>query len=50
MTVETTTSLAVFDRIVCGIDGTPESREAARQAPRLCTPGGRLRRAAVTQV
>lgn len=50
MTLETTNSLAVFDRIVCGIDGTPESLEAARQAERLGTPGGLLRLAAVTEV
>ena len=28
-------ALAVFDRILCGVDGTPESLEAVRQAERL---------------
>lgn len=32
----------IFDRVVCGIDPGPESLEAARQAARLASPGGRL--------
>jgi nucleotide-binding universal stress UspA family protein len=40
----------VFDRIVCGVDGTPQSLEAARQAERLRAPEGTLRLAAVTEV
>lgn len=31
--------MTVFDRIVCGIDGTPESLEAVRQAVALAPPG-----------
>jgi nucleotide-binding universal stress UspA family protein len=41
---------AVFDRIVCGVDGTSEGLEAARQAERLRSPEGVLRLAAVTEV
>jgi nucleotide-binding universal stress UspA family protein len=44
------TALAVFDRIVCGVDQTSESLEAARQAKRLRSPGGTLRLAAVAEV
>ena len=40
----------VFDRIVCGVEGSPESLEAARQAERLRSPEGTLRLAAVAQV
>ena len=40
----------VFDCIVCGVDGSPESLEAARQAERLRSPEGTLRLAAVAQV
>ncbi|HEX2432308.1 MAG TPA: universal stress protein [Gaiellaceae bacterium] len=50
MSVETPAALEVFDRIVCGIDGTPEALEAARQAECLRSPEGRLRLAAVTEV
>ena len=50
MTVETAAATAVFDRIVCGIDETPASLEAARQAARLRSPGGLLRLAAVADV
>jgi nucleotide-binding universal stress UspA family protein len=50
MSVEAPSALHVFDRIVCGIDGTPESLEAARQAERLRSPEGILRLAAVTEV
>jgi nucleotide-binding universal stress UspA family protein len=42
--------MKIFDRIVCGIDGTPEALEAARQAERLRSPGGTLRLAAVEEV
>jgi nucleotide-binding universal stress UspA family protein len=37
----------IFDRIVCGVDGTPEALEAARQAERLRSPEGALRLVAV---
>jgi nucleotide-binding universal stress UspA family protein len=37
----------IFDRIVCGVDGTPEALEAARQAERLRSPEGTLRLVAV---
>jgi len=33
---------AVFERVVCGIDDTPESLEAVRQAARLRRPGSTL--------
>jgi nucleotide-binding universal stress UspA family protein len=39
----------IFDRVVCGVDGTPESLEAARQAERLRSPDGTLRLVAVTE-
>ena len=32
----------IFDRIVCGVDGTPESLTAVRQARRLRPPAGSL--------
>lgn len=38
---------AVFDRIVCGIDGSPEALEAARQAEKLRPEDGTLRLVAV---
>lgn len=44
------TAVDVFDRIVCGIDGSPEALEAARQAARLCSPDGVLRLVAVAEV
>jgi nucleotide-binding universal stress UspA family protein len=51
MTVQTNvTGLRIFDRIVCGVDATPESLEAARQAERLRSPEGTLRLAAVADV
>jgi nucleotide-binding universal stress UspA family protein len=50
MSVATPTKVAIFDRIVCGIDGTPESLEAARQAERLRSPHGALGLAAVMEV
>jgi len=34
--------MSVFDRIVCGIDGSPEALGALRQAKRLLAPGGRI--------
>jgi nucleotide-binding universal stress UspA family protein len=34
--------VGVFERIVCGVDGSPESLEAVRQADVLLEPGGRL--------
>jgi nucleotide-binding universal stress UspA family protein len=40
----------VFDRIVCGLDGTPASLEAARQAERLLMPDGTLELVAVAEV
>jgi nucleotide-binding universal stress UspA family protein len=33
---------AIFERIICGVDGTPESLIAVRQAVRLQDPHGRL--------
>jgi nucleotide-binding universal stress UspA family protein len=51
MAVQTSkTTLSVFDRIVCGVDGTRESLEAARQAERLRSPEGTLEVAAVADV
>lgn len=50
MTVETARALDVFDRILCGVDHSPEALEAARQAERLRAPTGLLRVAAVTDV
>lgn len=44
------TALEVFDRIVCGVDGTAESFEAARQAERLRVPEGTLRLATVVEI
>jgi hypothetical protein len=35
METELKASTRVFERIVCAVDGTPESLEAARQAERL---------------
>ena len=32
----------IFERIVCGVDGSPESVEAVRQADLLMAPGGQL--------
>jgi nucleotide-binding universal stress UspA family protein len=37
----------IFERIVCGVDGTPESLVAVRQAARLQGPDGRLELRAV---
>jgi nucleotide-binding universal stress UspA family protein len=41
---------AAFDRIVCGVDGTPESLVAVRQALTLLEPGGTLHLATVTNL
>jgi nucleotide-binding universal stress UspA family protein len=43
-------ALAVFDRILCGVDGTPESLEAVRQAERLRSADGTLGLGAVMEV
>ena len=32
----------IFERIVCGVDGTPASLDAVRQAARLRAPDGSL--------
>ena len=32
----------IFERIVCGVDGSPESAEAVRQADLLMAPGGHM--------
>lgn len=51
MTVQTeTTAIGVFDRILCAVDGSPESLEAARQAERLRAAGGILTLASVAEV
>ena len=50
MSVEAATALHIFDRTVCGVDGSAEALEAARQAERLRSPKGTLRLAAVTEV
>ncbi|MEJ7790415.1 MAG: universal stress protein [Gaiellaceae bacterium] len=46
-TAQTDTAVSLFDRIVVGIDETPESLEAARQAAVLRSPGGTLHLLAV---
>ena len=43
-------ALAVFDRILCSVDGTPESLEAVRQAERLRSADGTLGLGAVMEV
>ena len=43
-------ALEIFDRIVCGVDGSPQSLEAARQAERLRSPEGMLRLVAVADM
>ena len=48
--LKTSTTLQIFDRIVCGVDGTAEALEAARQAERLRSPERTLRLIAVTEV
>ena len=45
-----TVAVRVFDRIVCGIDGSQEALDAARQAERLRDPLGTLHLAAVTEL
>jgi nucleotide-binding universal stress UspA family protein len=35
-------SSEIFDRVVCGVDGTPEGMAAVRQGARLVASGGRL--------
>jgi nucleotide-binding universal stress UspA family protein len=44
----TRTRTSAFDAVLCGVDGSRTSLEAARQAARLCVPGGTLRLVAVT--
>lgn len=44
------TAVDVFDRIVCGVDGSPEALETARQAARMRAPDGVLRLVAVAEV
>jgi nucleotide-binding universal stress UspA family protein len=44
------TATGVFDRILCGVDGTPESLEAARQGARLRSLDGTLELVGVTDV
>jgi hypothetical protein len=43
------TTLRIFDRIVCGIDESESSLEAARQAERLRDPLGRLHLATIVE-
>jgi nucleotide-binding universal stress UspA family protein len=50
MLVQAPDTTRVFDRIVCGVDSSPESLEAARQADRLRSSGGLLRLATVADV
>src|SRR5215203_1986501 len=50
MLVQAPDSTRVFDRIVCGVDSSPESLEAARQADRLRSSEGLLRLATVADV
>jgi nucleotide-binding universal stress UspA family protein len=40
--LESASATTVFDRVVCGVDGTDAGFEAARQAGRLVSPGGWL--------
>jgi nucleotide-binding universal stress UspA family protein len=40
----------IFDRIVCGVDGSPESAEAVRQANVLLARGGRMMLVGVANV
>lgn len=50
MLVQARETTRVFDRIVCGVDSSPESLEAARQADRLRSSEGLLRLATVADV
>lgn len=45
-----TTDTSIFDRIVCGVDGTPESLFAVKQGGRLQQPGGSLLLVAVVSL
>jgi nucleotide-binding universal stress UspA family protein len=40
--LESASATAVFDRVVCGVDGTDAGFEAVRQAARVVSPGGWL--------
>lgn len=40
----------IFERVICGVDATEESIDAARQAARLTAPGGRLLLVAVAEL
>lgn len=40
---------SVFDRILCGIDGSPEALEALRQAGQFVSPGGTVHLLAVAE-
>jgi nucleotide-binding universal stress UspA family protein len=42
--------VGIFERIVCGVDGSPESLEAVRQSGLLLEPGGRLLLVAVADL
>jgi nucleotide-binding universal stress UspA family protein len=50
MTLKTTAPASTLDRVVCGVDGSPESLEAARQAERLRAPDGILTVASVAEM
>ena len=50
MLVQAPETTRVFDRVVCGVDSSPESLEAARQADRLRSSDGLLRLATVADV
>jgi nucleotide-binding universal stress UspA family protein len=50
MSITMPPALAVFDHILCGVDATPESLEAVRQAERLRSADGTLRLAAVMEI
>src|SRR5918994_2208622 len=50
MLVQAPKATGIFDRIVCGVDSSPESLEAARQADRLRSSEGLLRLATVADV
>ena len=40
----------VFERVVCGIDGSPQSLEALRQVERLRPPTGELHLVSVAEL
>jgi nucleotide-binding universal stress UspA family protein len=50
MLVQAPQTTRVFDQVVCGVDSSPESLEAARQADRLRSSEGLLRLATVADV